>query len=318
MWPRPLLTPTPDPMLAYLFPGQGCQCVGMGCELSESSPAARAVFDRADGTLGFEISKLCFEGPAESLDDTVNTQPAVFTASVAAFRAIEERQGSSPAWVAGHSLGEFTALVAAEAVALDDGLRLVRERGRLMKEAGKRKPGGMAAILGLDRTAVQALCQEASGEGAQYVGVANFNCPGQVVISGDAEALSRAIELAEEQRARKVVRLAVSIAAHSPLMAEAAAEFEQLLAETQFSEPDTLIVANATARPLTSVESIREALGKQLTSPVYWEDSVRWMIERGVRRFVEVGPGEVLSGLVKRIDRSVERMTTAQALSAKL
>ncbi len=311
------MTPTPDPMLAYLFPGQGCQSVGMAGDLCEASPAARAVFDQADAVLGFDISKLCFEGPAESLDDTINTQPAIFTASVAAFRAIEERHDAAPSWVAGHSLGEFAALAAAGALTLEDGLRLVRERGRLMKEAGRTRPGGMAAVLGLERASVQDLCRRAGGDGNQYVGVANFNCPGQVVISGEKEALSRAIDLAEERGAKKVVRLAVSIGAHSPLMADAAAEFERFLAETQFSEPSTPVVANATARPLTDVASIREALGKQLTSPVYWEDSVRWMIDHGARRFVEVGPGEVLTALVKRIDRSVERMTSKQALSAQ-
>ncbi len=301
-------------MLAYLFPGQGSQSVGMGSLLCQASPAAQSVFDQADRALGFEISTLCLDGPADSLNDTFNTQPAIFTASIAALRALEEQGGERPTYVAGHSLGEFAALVAAEALSLEDGLKLVRERGRLMKEAGQRSPGGMAAILGLGREPVEALCEAASDGAGQYVVVANYNCPGQIVISGDCEALVRALELAEQQEARKAIRLAVSIGAHSPLMADAAAEFAQLLAETPFAKPAIPVVANATARPLATVEAIREALGKQLTSPVYWDDSVRWMIDHGVTQFIEVGPNQVLTGLLKRIDRSVERQTTAQAL----
>jgi [acyl-carrier-protein] S-malonyltransferase len=305
------------PMLAYLFPGQGSQYVGMGSELAQASPAARAVFDEADITLGFQLSRLCFEGPAELLDDTYNTQPALFAVSAAALRALEEHHQKRPDLVAGHSLGEFAALLASGAISLADGLRLVRERGRLMKEAGERNPGGMAAILGLERETVQDLCQEASSQTGQRVGAANYNCPGQTVISGEQQALPRAIQLARDRGARKVVRLPISIGAHSQLMAEAAAEFERSLAEIEFSEPGIPVVANATGRPMSTVDSIREALGKQLTSPVYWEDSLRWMIEQGVTEFVEVGPGDVLTGLVKRIDSSVDRLTTSRALSAE-
>jgi [acyl-carrier-protein] S-malonyltransferase len=304
-------------MLAYLFPGQGSQYVGMGSELAQASPAARAVFDEADITLGFQLSRLCFEGPAELLDDTYNTQPALFAVSAAALRALEEHHQKRPDLVAGHSLGEFAALLASGAISLADGLRLVRERGRLMKEAGERNPGGMAAILGLERETVQDLCQEASSQTGQRVGAANYNCPGQTVISGEQQALPRAIQLARDRGARKVVRLPISIGAHSQLMAEAAAEFERSLAEIEFSEPGIPVVANATGRPMSTVDSIREALGKQLTSPVYWEDSLRWMIEQGVTEFVEVGPGDVLTGLVKRIDSSVDRLTTSRALSAE-
>jgi [acyl-carrier-protein] S-malonyltransferase len=289
----------------------------MGREIAEASAEAMAVFEQADATLGFRLSSLCFEGPEDSLDDTFNTQPAILATSVAALRALQSRGLPDPDLVAGHSLGEFAALVAAGALALTDGLRLVRERGRLMKQAGQLRPGGMAAILGLERGSVEDLCQKASNLTSQHVGVANYNCPGQIVISGENKALNQAVELAHQHGARKVVRLAVSIGGHSPLMADAAGEFEICLEDTLFSKPAVPVVANATARPLTSAASIRNALRLQLTSPVYWEDSVCWMIQQGAGRFIEVGPGEVLTGLLKRIDRSVERRTTAQALFAQ-
>jgi [acyl-carrier-protein] S-malonyltransferase len=311
------LDPTPERMVGYLFPGQGSQFVGMGREIAEASAEAMAVFEQADATLGFRLSSLCFEGPEDSLDDTFNTQPAILATSVAALRALQSRGLPDPDLVAGHSLGEFAALVAAGALALTDGLRLVRERGRLMKQAGQLRPGGMAAILGLERGSVEDLCQKASNLTSQHVGVANYNCPGQIVISGENKALNQAVELAHQHGARKVVRLAVSIGGHSPLMADAAGEFEICLEDTLFSKPAVPVVANATARPLTSAASIRNALRLQLTSPVYWEDSVCWMIQQGAGRFIEVGPGEVLTGLLKRIDRSVERRTTAQALFAQ-
>ncbi len=300
---------------AYLFPGQGSQYVGMGREFYDASPAARALFERADDILDIPLSRLCFEGPAERLNDTSNTQPAIFVASVAALRALEERGWDVPTYVAGHSMGEFSALAAGGALSFEDGLRLVRERGRLMKEAGERSPGGMAAVIGLEREPLETLCVQVRELSGEYVGVANDNCPGQVVISGAFGPLERALERAGEQGARKVVRLAVSIAAHSPLMAEVAAEFRDALAATTFHEPAVPIVANAAAAPLTDPADIRDALGRQLTSPVRWAESVRWMIGQGVGCFVEVGPQEVLTGLVKRIDRGVQRLTTAQALA---
>lgn len=300
----------------YLFPGQGSQYVGMGYDLYTTAPTARAVFAQADRILGFGLSRLCFDGPAESLNETVNTQPAILATSVAVLRVLEERGADRPAYVAGHSMGEFSALVAAGALSFEDGLRLVRERGRLMKRAGERGPGGMAAILGMEREAVEAVCTLAREQSGEYVGIANDNCPGQLVISGTHTSLERALELTKQQGAKKVVRLAVSIAAHSPLMAEVAADFRHILEATPFRAPAVPFVANATARPLTTPDSIRDALGRQLTSPVRWAESVRWMIAQGVTRFIEVGPKDVLTRLLRRIDRAVEGLTTAQALSA--
>ncbi len=301
---------------AYLFPGQGSQYVGMGSEFYATSPAARAVFAQADGILGIALSQLCFDGPPEELDDTFNTQPAILATSIAALRALEEqREGTSPLYVAGHSMGEFSALVAAGALSFEDGLKLVRERGRLMKQADERSPGGMAAVIGLGRESLESICAVVRERSEEYVGVANDNCPGQLVISGTSDALEQAMELAKEQGAKKVVRLAISIAAHSPLMAEAATEFRRALDATPFRKPDIPLVANATARPLSDPGEIRDALGRQLTSPVRWTESVHWIIEQEVTRFVEVGPKEVLTGLLRRIDRSVERVTTAKALA---
>jgi [acyl-carrier-protein] S-malonyltransferase len=287
----------------------------MGQSLYSTFSTARAVFEQADGILDINLSQLCFEGPSDTLNDTWNTQPAIFVTSVAALRVMGEQEVDRPICVAGHSMGEFSALVAAGALSFKDGLELVRERGRLMKQADEHSPGGMAAILALQREQVEAICVAAQEQSGEYVGVANDNCPGQIVISGATGALERAMELATEQGAKRATRLAISIAAHSPLMAEAAADFIRALDETPLSQPSIPLVANATAGPLTDPDEIRDALGRQLTSPVRWTESMRWMIAQGVTSFIEVGPKEVLAGLLRRIDRKVERLTTAKVLA---
>jgi [acyl-carrier-protein] S-malonyltransferase len=286
----------------------------MGKDLCAVSPAAAEVFARADQTLGFSLSRLCFEGPAEVLDDTAYTQPAILTTSVATLRALEERSWQ-PAFVAGHSLGEFGALVAAGTLTFEDALLLVRERGLLMKRAGEHHPGGMAAVIGLEASEVEQICSPIREATGGYVGVANDNCPGQVVISGDEEALQMGMEAARAAGARRVVRLAVSIAGHSPLMAEVAAAFRWVLDKVTIRPPKVPFVPNATAEALTDPDQVREVLGRQLTSPVHWTRSVQWVIRQGCTCFVEAGPGEVLTGLLRRIDRAVEGLTATQALA---
>ena len=303
-------------MNAYIFPGQGSQYVGMGSQLYASYRPARTVFEQADRILGFALSRLCFHGPSEALNDTQNTQPAILAASIAALRALDGQE-DGPDYVAGHSMGEFSALVASGALSFEDGLTLVRERGRLMKEAGNRRPGGMVAILGLGRQQLEGICASVVAGAKEYVGIANDNCPGQIVISGSLEPLGRAMALAKKHGARRVIRLTVSIAAHSPLMDEAAAKFRHLLDATPLREPIVPFVANTTAQPTADPDAIRHALGEQLTSPVRWTESVCWMIGQGVNRFVEVGPKDVLTGLMRRIDHAVERVTTAQVLDGK-
>jgi [acyl-carrier-protein] S-malonyltransferase len=291
---------------AFLFPGQGSQFMGMGQDLAQRYSVARDTFTEADDLLGFSLSSLCFEGPEDELNDTINTQPAIFVTSLAALRVLRsEGWVVSPGFTAGHSLGEYSALVASGAFDFADGLRLVRERGRLMKEAGKRSPGGMAAIIRLDDETVTDICKRASQEIGQVVQVANYNSPGQVVISGDIAALEAAMEMAQAAGARRVVRLAVSIAAHSPLMAVIADEFRQAVEATPIKPPPVPVVANITAQPLSTVDDIHQEMIAQLTSSVRWVDSVKYMVAQGVANFVEIGPKEVLTGLVRRIDKGV-------------
>lgn len=280
----------------------------MGYDFYERSPEARAVFDQADAQLGFALSSLCFTGPEEALTDTINQQPALFVTSVAAWQTMMARGWEPPAFVAGHSLGEFSALAAAGSLSFADGLTLVRRRGKLMKLAGEREPGAMAAILGLETAVVHQLCTQASDETSRVVQLANDNCPGQIVISGDKEALVRAMALAQEAGARKVVQLPITIAAHSPLMASVAAEFAQAVDETPVQPPQMPVIGNVTAQPLTTPEAIRTEMKAQLTSPVAWTDSVNYMARQGVDTFVEVGAGDVLLGLVKRINRQAQRI----------
>jgi [acyl-carrier-protein] S-malonyltransferase len=298
--------------VAFVFPGQGSQFVGMGQELA-TFPEAQQVFAQADEVLGFALSRLCLEGPETELYDTINTQPAIVTHSIAALHVIENRTQLKEQLklVAGHSLGEFSALVCAGALSFADALQLVRERGRLMKLAGEQHPGAMAAILNLDRARLDEICVEAGRVTDQPVQVANDNCPGQIVISGDQAALDKAMALAKARGAKRCIPLAVSIAAHSPLMAGAAAEFRATLEVAQWAEARLPVIANATARPAGRGDTIN-LLVAQLTSPVRWTESIQFMIVKGVTRFVEVGPKDVLTGLIKRIDAAV----TAQPFTA--
>jgi [acyl-carrier-protein] S-malonyltransferase len=290
---------------AYIFPGQGSQFVGMGKALAQAEPAAAEVFARADQLLGFPLSTLCWEGPAETLNDTINTQPALLAHSVAALRVLQQRlPGFRPALVAGHSMGEFSALVAAEALGFGQALALVLERGRAMQAAGAQHPGGMAAILGLEVKAVADVCAQAALEAGSTVQVANDNCPGQVVISGDGAALDRALELLTAAGAKKAVRLAVSIGAHSPLMQPAQDRLTRALDAAGLTDPRIPIVGNVEAALLDSAEAIRRDLEAQLTSRVRWTESIQAMRAAGVATFVELGAGSVLCGLVRRIDRA--------------
>lgn len=293
---------------AFLFPGQGSQFVGMGRDLVEQEPAARALFDEADALFGAPLSRICFEGPEEALTDTAVQQPALYTTSLAAWTILKARGQANPVYLTGHSLGEISALAAAGALSFADGLALVRRRGELMKLAGERQPGGMAAILGLDAAPVAETCARVTTETGRFVGLANDNCPGQVVISGDETALSQAMNVLGQAGARKVVRLPISIAAHSPLMNSVAGEFAAAVDATPFLAAQIPIIANVTARPVHEPEDIRAELKAQLTSPVAWTESIRYLGRRGVDSYLEVGPGDVLLGLVKRIDRAAERV----------
>ncbi|MCS7039944.1 MAG: ACP S-malonyltransferase [Caldilineales bacterium] len=309
-----------------LFPGQGAQQVGMGADIVAHSPAAAAVFAQADAILGVPLSRLCFEGPEDELTDTYNAQPALLTASIAALRAVEEQIGRPlpAAAAAGHSMGEYSALVAAGALDFADALRLVRERGRLMKAADQKAPGGMAAIIALDTPVVEAICRQAGEATGGFVHIANDNCPGQVVISGDEAALTAAMAAAEAAGARKVVRLAISIAAHSPLMGVVQDEFAAAVLATPIQTPRFPVIANITAQPLTTVEAIRQELIGQLQSRVQWTASMQYLLDQGYDTFYEFGPGGVLAGLLKRIDRrlrgipSVATWEDVQALAARL
>ena len=302
---------------AFMFPGQGSQVVGMGKDVADAYPVARRTFERADNFLGFALSNICFEGPADSLNDTINTQPALYTCSLAILRALQsEIPDALPGFAAGHSFGEFTALAAFDGLTFEDGLRLVRERGRLMKEAGERSPGAMAAILSLDIDAVKDICARARAETGGVLVAANDNCPGQVVISGDNATLDHALVLAKDAGSRRALKLAVSIAAHSPLMESSAQHFRETLANTTFAVPRVPIYGNVNAAPLASVDAIRQELGAQLTSPVRWRESMQAMIADGAQTFIEIGPKDVLTGLLKRIDetKATVNLSTAENL----
>lgn len=288
--------------LAFLFPGQGSQYPGMGKELADAHPVARSVFAEADQALGFSVSNLCFAGSEDALKLTANTQPAILTVSVAAYRVLAEN-GVRPDFVAGHSLGEYSALVAADALDFADAVRMVRRRGEYMQSAVPEGVGAMAAILGLAPAQVAEICRKAAA--GQVVAPANLNSPEQCVISGHAEAVKRAVEMASAGGAKRAVMLAVSAPFHSALMLPAAQRLETDLRAAKFHPLRVPLVNNADAEITTNGDEEREALIRQVTLPVRWEESVRELIDRGVNTFVEVGPGRVLTGLLRQIDRSV-------------
>ena len=295
-------------MKAFLFPGQASQDVGMGQDLYERFAEARALFDEADAILGFALTEVCFSGPMEKLSQTSVTQPAVYVHSVVAARLLAAR-GLTPDVVAGHSLGEYSALTAAGALGFADGLVLVRERGRLMQEAGRERSGAMTAVLGLDDDVVVRLCDKA-GPG---VVPANFNSPGQVVISGEVDAVNSAAEAATAAGASKVVPLPVSGAFHSPLMEPAAQALAGRLESTDFATPTVPVVANVTAAPETDPQRLRQLLLEQVTAPVRWTESILALAGMGVDRAIEAGPGSVLRGLGRRITRDIKISTAGTA-----
>ena len=300
------------PKIAHVFPGQGSQSVGMGYKLCQSSPKAKEVFQEADEALRFSISRLCFEGPEDELRQTINAQPAIMTVSIACLRAASEVNHTvSPSFVAGHSLGEYTALVAANVLGFADAIRLVRERGRLMQKAGEIKPGGMAAVIGLDEAILREICRESGAE------IANFNCSLQIVISGSKEALARAMELAKARDARRVIPLQVSGAFHSTLMQPTIEGLSAAISQINFRTPEVPIVVNSTAQPVTTAEGVKEELLRQLCNCVQWQPSVEYMVEEGVSTFIEIGPGQVLSGLIKRISNKVQVLNMSDPESIK-
>ena len=297
---------------AIFFPGQGSQSPGMGKELAENFAVARQVFEEADDALGFAISRLCFDGPAEDLQLTENTQPAILTVSVAAYRAMQEAGIGPPAFVAGHSLGEYSALVAAGALSLSDAVRTVRARGRYMQEAVPVGTGAMAAVIGGELGDIERICAEASN--GQVCSIANFNSPNQAVIAGHTEAVDRAVELLSGV-AKRVIKLKVSAPFHCALMKPAEDRLALDLESLNFSEPQVPVVTNVDARATTAPDELRAALVRQVSAPVRWVESMQLLIEQGAGTFIEAGPGKVLSGLMRQISRDVKMLNVEDAAS---
>ena len=319
--------------VAFLFPGQGSQTVGMGADVYEASPAARHVFESADNALGLSLSSICFHGPDDILRETINTQPAIVTVSLALLAALQEAltdQTSSwsspllPGYTAGHSVGEYAALVASGAIKLQDAVQLVRERGRLMHHEGTVCHGGMAAIIGMDAGDLQEVCREATTQstatlsdishpGLGQVSVANFNAPGQIVISGEQNALNLAMELAKSKGAKRVIPLVVSGAFHSKVMQPAAEGLARAIAACEISDATIPAIGNIHATPLAGSQAIREELAQQIAAPVQWVHTIEYLVGAGVTIFLEIGPGQALTGMVKRIAKGVTTLNVSSA-----
>ena len=300
--------------VAWVFPGQGSQSVGMGRDLYDNFDSARAIFDQADDALGFPLSRLCFEGPEDELRQTINAQPALVATSFACLQAARSLGGNSlpaPAFVAGHSLGEYTALAVAGVFDFATAVRLARERGRLMHEAGQARPGSMAAIIGLDEALLAEVCRQTD------TCMANINCPGQIVISGATANITRAMDMAKTKGASRAIPLQVSGAFHSPLMQPAVDGMARFISSISFQEPAIPVIGNTTAEPMTTAESVKSELLNQLCNPVQWQRSIEYMVNNGVSTFIEIGPGKVLTGLIKRINKEVKTINIGDLEAVK-
>jgi [acyl-carrier-protein] S-malonyltransferase len=300
--------------VAYVFPGQGAQTVGMGKDLYDSFDSIKVLFKQADAAVGFPLSRICFEGPEEELRKTSNAQPALVAVSIACLKAAQEVAGKTlpaPIFMAGHSLGEYTALAAANAIDFGTAVYLAKERGRLMYEAGLKRPGRMMAMMGIEEAVLAEICQQT------VTVIANINSPGQLVISGASENITKAAELAKARGGVRAIPLQVSGAFHSPLMQPAVDGMTQVLAKVTFKDPAVPIIANVTAQPLTSASQIKDELLKQLCSGVQWQRSVEYMLKQGASKFIEIGPGKVLAGLIKRISRDAETVNIGDVTAVK-